>query len=140
MPATGEKSGPLRRACDCLWGILRMRCPRCLQGRLFRDAFRMNDPCTVCGMVVQREQGYFLGAMYISYGIASVILISVFFTIQALRPDWSGFLVAGLAVALYVPLVPAVYRYSRVLWVYFDRAAWPSESSTTPHDTPRERG
>ena len=30
----------------------------------------------------------------------------------------------------YLPLVPAVFRYSRVIWIHFDRTASPSEAST----------
>jgi len=30
----------------------------------------MNEHCPHCGLRFEREQGYFLGAMYISYGLA----------------------------------------------------------------------
>jgi hypothetical protein len=92
----------------------------------------MNDPCPVCGLVLEREPGYFLGAMYFSYALAVVILVPVFFVLQALFPEWPGVWVATLTVLLYVPLTPLVFRYARVLWIYFERSAAPSETSS-PH-------
>lgn len=97
---------------------------------MFRGMFTMNDPCPVCGLIFEREPGYFFGAMYVSYGMAVVILTPLFFWLQWLLPDWPGPAVALLTVVPYLPLVPAVFRYSRVLWLYFDRAAAPSELST----------
>ena len=34
----------------------------------------MCDRCAVCGLKFQREEGYFLGAMYISFGLALVTI------------------------------------------------------------------
>ena len=34
---------------------------------MFRGVFAMNDPCPVCGLLFKREEGTFLGAMYVSY-------------------------------------------------------------------------
>ena len=112
-----------------MWGtfraILRQRCPRCHEGRIFRGTFAMNDPCPVCGLIFQREEGFFLGAMYISYPVSVAFLIPAFFALSYLLPTWNGAVVALLAVVPYLPFSPAVFRYSRVLWIYFDRAADP---------------
>src|SRR5437764_919989 len=55
--------------------ILHQRCPRCRTGKIFRgSAFlgfpKMNERCPVCQLRFEREAGYFLGAMYVSYGLA----------------------------------------------------------------------
>lgn len=86
----------------------------------------MNDDCPVCGLHFEREQGYFLGAMYFSYFL-SVAVLSVLFTVLLfVLESWSSERVSFLAGALFLPLVPLVFRYSRVVWIYFDRWAWPS--------------
>jgi uncharacterized protein (DUF983 family) len=108
-----------------LWAILRQRCPRCREGRIFRGTFAMNDPCPTCGLIFQREEGFFLGAMYISYPVSVAFLIPAYFVLSYLLPTWNGAVVALLALVPYLPLSPAVFRYSRVLWIYFDRAADP---------------
>jgi uncharacterized protein (DUF983 family) len=105
-----------------LWAIVRQRCPRCRQGRMFHGLFGMNDPCPVCGLIFQREEGSFLGAMYVSYVLSAVLLTASYFTLAALLPGWNGIAVASLALLPYLPFVPAVFRYSRTLWVHLDRA------------------
>jgi hypothetical protein len=89
----------------------------------------MNDPCLVCGQVYEREAGYFLGAMYFSYALAILILVPLYFLFGWLLPDWSGALVSFLALLVYIPLTPLVLRYSRAVWIYFDRYASPTEAS-----------
>jgi len=112
-----------------LWAFVRLRCPRCCRGRMFHGAFGMHDPCPVCGLIFRREDGYFLGAMYVSYVICTVLLGGGFFLASWLLPRWSDFAVMGLVILLYVPLVPAVFRYSRAGWVYFERWTCPNDVS-----------
>ena len=90
---------------------------------MFRGLVTMNDPCPVCGLVFEREPGYFYGAMYFSYALAVLILVPLFFFFYWLFPDWFGPLVVLVATIPYLPLIPVVFRYSRVLWIYFDRAS-----------------
>lgn len=122
-----------------LGGLLRLRCPRCGEGKLFRGRFEMNDPCPICGLVFQREQGYFLGAMYISYGLASTILIPLFFLVQNLMRDWSPTAVFSVALLGYLPLVPTVFRYSRTIWIYFDRSGRSDELCAGFYEKSRQR-
>jgi hypothetical protein len=39
----------------------------------------MHEYCPVCGLKFEREEGYFLGAMYISYGLAlfTIVILAV---------------------------------------------------------------
>ncbi len=135
--ARGE--GTLRRWCRTLWAIVRQRCPRCRKGRIFRGVFAMNDPCPDCGLLFQRDEGYFVGAMYISYGTSVAIVTPLFFAASALLPDWEGYLVALLVAALYLPLTPLVFRSSRVLWIYLDRAFDPHGALSGPYERMRLR-
>jgi hypothetical protein len=54
-------------------GILQQLCPRCRAGKIFRKSVwlfpGMYERCPVCGLKFEREDGYFLGAMYISYAL-----------------------------------------------------------------------
>jgi hypothetical protein len=86
----------------------------------------MNDPCPVCGLLFQREEGSFLGAMYVSYLLGSAILVPLYFITAALFPDWSTIVVALVVMLPYLLFAPAVFRYSRVIWVHFDRASDPT--------------
>jgi hypothetical protein len=86
----------------------------------------MNEVCPSCGLQFGREPGYFLGAMYISYPLSVVLLGLWMLVIHLVWPEMRLEFVTLLALGLYLPFVPAVFRYSRVLWMYFDRWASPS--------------
>lgn len=111
--------------------IVRQRCPRCLEGKIFGKPFwrawlAMNERCPVCGLKFDREQGYFVGAAYVSYGIslAPVLLLVLFFW-KVVRLEYDKALFA--AVGAYLPFVPIVVRMSRVLWIHIDQSLDPSK-------------
>ena len=84
----------------------------------------MNDRCPSCGLHFNREQGYFLGAMYISYSLG-VALIFIFGAIAWMLSGWGLVKVAVWAVLLFLPLAPMLTLLSRVLWIYFDQTIDP---------------
>jgi uncharacterized protein (DUF983 family) len=108
-----------------LEGALRLRCPRCREGAVYRCPvwkgwLDMHERCPVCGLKFEREQGYFLGAMYVSYALAIppyIALVAAFSLLAHWRYEAA---LAGAFVA-YLPFVPMAARLSRVLWMYIDR-------------------
>jgi uncharacterized protein (DUF983 family) len=122
-----------------LWAILRLRCPRCLKGKVFRGTFEMNDPCPVCGLVFQREEGYFLGSMYVSYLLSTLILVPSFVLGYLLLDDWNPHLVLLLVFLPFLGLVPVVFWYSRVIWMHFDRWVSPSDVSAGAYEKTRQK-
>jgi uncharacterized protein (DUF983 family) len=105
--------------------ILRGLCPRCRSGRIFRGSFilgfpRMHPRCPVCGLNYNREPGYFLGAMYISYGFGAALMVA-FFLLFWKFTSWkfSTLMVASFLALL--PFAPSLTLFSRVLWIYIDR-------------------
>ena len=135
-PPQAEVSRPLSPR-SWFVALLLQRCPRCREGRLFKSMFRMNDPCPVCGALHEREPGYFIGAMYFSYALAILIMVPLFFVFHALLPHWPLLLLPLLPGLIYLPLTPLVYRYSRVLWIYFDRLGGVTERATLSGTRPR---
>jgi uncharacterized protein (DUF983 family) len=131
---SGSSAGMLRRWFALLRALVRQRCPRCREGRMFRGTFAMNDPCPVCGLIFQREEGYFLGAMYVSYVLSSALLLPFYFLIAEFFPNWNGILIATVAMLPFLPLSPAVFRYSRVLWIYLDRTVDPTDINAGPYE------
>jgi hypothetical protein len=86
----------------------------------------MNDPCPCCGLLFEREEGYFLGALYISYPIAAAIMIVFYYVACAYLPNLNERLLPVVAVLAFLPFVAPVFRYSRVLWIYLDRLIDPT--------------
>src|SRR5688500_10230304 len=106
------------------WAILRLRCPRCLEGRVFQGMLRMHPKCLRCGLSFEREPGYYLGAMYFSYTLAVLFalpscVVLFFLNVPAI---WNALAGAG-EIAL---ISPFLVRYSRVLWLHFDQRFNPS--------------
>jgi uncharacterized protein (DUF983 family) len=72
--------------------------------------------CRLCGLRFERAQGYFVGAIYLNYGVTAVLALAGFFLLWW-RTDlpmaahlalWGGF-------AVVFPLW--FFRYSRSLWL-----------------------
>src|ERR671933_804131 len=91
------------------------RCPRCLRGAVFRRLVDMHEDCPSCGYRYGREEGYFTGAMYVSYTIGLVVLFGLMGILWPFWPSHSmgalGVLI-GAAAAVYLAFVPMIYRYS----------------------------
>src|SRR5262245_28774913 len=119
MTTHGTGSGLMAGLGRRLVAILRLRCPRCLEGKVFRGLIAMNETCPVCGHRFEREPGYFLGAMYASYFIAVPVVGLMAWAISAwIVPEWSMEWAILLATPPFLVLVPFIFRYSRVLWMH----------------------
>ena len=110
-----------------LRSILALRCPRCRRGPLFTGLITMPERCSSCGMYYEREHGYFVGAMAISYGLA-VTLVAVLFGIVLWLTRWPVEGVLLLSGAAFLPLAPLCFRYSRALWIHLDRRIDPVDA------------
>jgi uncharacterized protein (DUF983 family) len=112
--------------------ILRGHCPRCRRGQLFQPGIKgllfMNDECSVCGLRFLRESGYYLGAIYVSYGLGVLTVLPVALYL-AVSLDWS--LPAVFAVMIVQTLVSMLLfvRMSRAVWLYVDQALDPQHDS-----------
>jgi uncharacterized protein (DUF983 family) len=100
--------------------ILRLLCPRCRRGRVFRGLFAMHPACPACGHRFEREPGYFVGAMYFSYGLAVVIYLAIAFLLHLVLPGRSDWVILAAALPAFLPFVPLLFRYGRVLWMHLD--------------------
>ena len=116
---------------SALAGILQQRCPRCRSGNIFRKSLflfpGMHERCPACDLKFEREPGYFLGAMYIGYGLALVtiailsLLLWWFFRWQIQNAVIGG-------VVLFLPFAPFLTVMARVLWIYLDQSIDPDRS------------
>ena len=111
--------------------ILEQLCPRCRAGKIFRKSVwlfpKMYERCPACGLKFEREPGYFLGAMYIGYGLG-VATIAILATLVWSVLRWSVVQSVVGAVILFLPLAPVLTWMARVLWIYMDQAVDPDRS------------
>ena len=104
------------RVLRILGRAVRLRCPRCGRTPLYRGAFAMHARCAACGLRYEREQGYFVGAIYINYAATVVVAAGTVLAADALLGlTLAAQLALGIALAALVPL--AFFRYARSLWL-----------------------
>jgi uncharacterized protein (DUF983 family) len=107
---------------------IRLACPVCGEGRLFRGWFKMYERCPVCGFYYEREEGYFTGAMAINLVISELLLAALAIPL-ALQPWMSLMLlvVIGATLAILFPIL--FYRHSKGLWMSIDHILHPVEQT-----------
>jgi uncharacterized protein (DUF983 family) len=119
-PVTELRARDLRAGIARTLGrALRLRCPRCGGDELFTGWFAMRERCRTCELRYEREQGYFVGAIYVNYAVTTAVCLG---GVLALDTIVGVTLRTQLAVALPLALlVPVVFfRYARSLWLAID--------------------
>jgi len=105
----------------------KLRCPSCGRGALYRSFFRMHHHCPNCGLVFEREQGYFIGAIYINLVAIEILLVIISLGYYLLASDIDQ----TILTILYVmggALPFLFFRYSRSLWLSLDHFIDPPSS------------
>jgi hypothetical protein len=87
----------------------------------------MNERCPNCNLKFEREEGYFLGAMYVSYALALLSIGSVSLILWSLT-RWPVIKDVIWALILFLPLAPAMTLFARVLWIYLDQTVDPDRT------------
>ena len=97
----------------------RLVCPRCGGGRLFRGWFRMHDGCPSCGLSFAREPGFYLGSIYVNYGV-TVVVTGGLYAALVLAAGLSHETALAVCVAVAVLLPLAFFRHARSLLLALD--------------------
>ena len=87
---------------------------------MFRGWFRMNSHCDACRYQFDRGPGYFLGSIYVNYGLTSILVVIGYFSLflTGVLPHERMLLTLG-AICLFFPMW--FFRYARSIWVGFDQ-------------------
>jgi uncharacterized protein (DUF983 family) len=111
--------GLLKAALEC-------RCPLCREGDLFQSSWYnlaqfsvMNKQCPHCGVQLEPEPGFYIGAMYVSYAFTVAILVAVTTVVYLFFRPASDWVYIGSIIVTTVLLVPLNFRYSRVIFLYW---------------------
>jgi uncharacterized protein (DUF983 family) len=110
------------------------RCPNCGRRTIFAplpDWFTVNKTCAVCGLVFERSEGFFLGAMVISYTFAGAALVPVLLLVAMGRLDVLPAVVFLAAWCVVFPL--GFFRAGKSLWLM-------TYDFTVPGDLPANGG
>lgn len=127
---------PSTRTRSRFQAILTLRCPECREGFIFQSLWTTNERCPVCNLLFARETGYYTGAMYFSYALGIPIIALLTLAAWLVLPGWHLWQLVLVAWVLFLPLVPLVFRYSRALWIHFDRYFDPESDDDVPPPRP----
>ena len=118
-----------RKARTYLGSAFGCRCPRCRQGKLFKNpvTFRlkrnmeMNTVCTVCGQPTEIEVGFYYGTSYVSYALTvalSVATLVAWYVLIGMSTSDNRFFYWLVCNAIFLFLLqPWLMRVSRSLWI-----------------------
>jgi hypothetical protein len=87
----------------------------------------MYERCPTCGLKFEREDGYFLGAMYIGYGLG-VGAIAVLAALVWAVLKWPLMRSVEAGIVLFLPLAPVLTWMAGVLSIYMDQGIDPDRS------------
>ena len=97
-----------------------LRCPACRVGAMFRSPVHMNARCPHCNYQFDKGNGYFLGAMYASYGLS--LAVCGIQTIALLLGGASTLVTVIAAICTACLVGPCfAFPYSRCAWVWAER-------------------
>ena len=86
----------------------------------------MYERCPACGLKFEREPGYFLGAMYIGYGLGVGTLALLTALVWDLF-NWPLLKSVVGGIVLFLPLAPVLTWMARVLFIYLDQGIDPDQ-------------
>jgi hypothetical protein len=105
----------------------------------------MYPRCQWCELRYEREPGYFLGSIYINYGLTALLVTMGYFALYFSRlvtPQQALWIVAALALVFPVWF----FRYARSMWLGFDHywdpttdGSWLDEASNADRSSAENR-
>jgi len=95
---------------------LRLRCPRCHDGKLFSGQLKMNATCSTCGLKLEPEPGFYLGSIYANYAM-TVLTATAAFMILVFVYGFTKDQVIWYCAAFTVLFPLWFFRYARSIWL-----------------------
>jgi RNA polymerase subunit RPABC4/transcription elongation factor Spt4 len=107
-----------------LYSVLYNKCPYCHQGDFFIDnnpyhlkTFdKQHQNCPVCHSTYMPENGFYYGAMYVSYGL-DIGLGLALFVLSNVIFNWGTTTFLIVFVVSLLLLWPVIFRKSRLIWI-----------------------
>jgi uncharacterized protein (DUF983 family) len=96
---------------------LRKHCPRCGADRIFAGWLGLKERCPRCDLRFEKEEGGFLGAMTLTYGVATAVwLVMLVAVLIATVPDVPvvPLVIASIAIMVAVPML--TYPNMKGVW------------------------
>jgi len=105
--------------------LINCKCPRCRVGKIYKNGpYSLSDrsilpKCEHCGLVYEKEPGYFYAAMYVGYMFIVAELVTTAVGTFILTGSSNPWVYLATMLPFIFILSPFNYRYSRILLLYF---------------------
>ena len=95
---------------------------------MFKGWFKMHDVCPNCEVTFEREAGFYLGSIYVNYGLTALV-VAIGYPLLLFNQvvDENSLLLLALAFSIIFPIW--FFRYARALWMGFDEFCDPRDST-----------
>ena len=112
----------LGRATRHLGRALRLRCPNCGGGGLFRRWVFMRRSCPTCHLILDRgEPDYFLGGYVVNFVVAEfTIALGALAAVLLTWPDVPWGTIKWTLIALMIPAPLVTYPFAKLTWLAVD--------------------
>jgi len=108
--------------------LLKMKCPRCRQGNVFKNPNpydlkyigEMHDTCPVCSLNFRPEPGFYFGGAMISYPLMvlfNVLMVLCYYFVTGNIFNQVLLLLTILGIGTLL-IAPVIFRYSRIIFLY----------------------
>jgi uncharacterized protein (DUF983 family) len=114
-----------------VWRALRLRCPACGNGKMFRQWIHQRDHCDSCGFRFDRnEKDYFIGAYTINLIVSELIVVAAMVGVILITwPDVPWDRMKWTIIACMIPAPFITYPFSKSLWLAVDLTFQPPKPS-----------
>ena len=109
-----------------LYSILRMRCPRCHEGKFFKShpynfskMGEVQEQCSECKLKYSLEPSFYQGSYYVAYALGVALFVTVWVLKLLFFPSLGP---GGLMIAILASLFlfsPVMYALSKIIWINF---------------------
>ena len=107
-----------------LYSILKRKCPRCQEGNFFkfsvtynpRKVIETHENCSSCNLKYMLEPSFYIGAMYVNYGIIVAMSVLIFI-ITTLALGFSLLEAGATIIIALLVFGPLNLRLSRIVWI-----------------------
>ncbi len=103
---------------------LRLRCPVCGRGKIYKGWFKTYEQCPSCHFTYEREVGYYTGAMAVNLILSELLITAITIPLAVNQSvPFVPLLLWGLTMPFVFPLL--FYRHTKSFWMSIDHLFHP---------------
>lgn len=96
--------------------VIRGKCPACHKGSIMKNPFMIRPKCPACGYDFNPENGFYLGAMALSFFITAMLTVPPMVALKLLNADPA--IIIAFPFIEFLVLGTFLNFYSRIFWLH----------------------